>query len=77
MQKGRPLDAIYMRYTLRTPLEGSLLKSAPNLGWHTGPVSKIRNWGEGLTFLVYEFLGGGVGGTEGVRDRFAVGGRRD
>ena len=39
----------------------------------TGPVSKMRNWGEGSTFLVNEFLGG----TEGVRDRFAVGGRRD
>ena len=35
----------------------------------TGPISKIRNWGQGLSFLVIEFLGG----TKGVRDRFAVG----
>jgi hypothetical protein len=43
----------------------------------TGTVLIIRNWGEaeGLTF--FGFYGGVLGVTARVRDRFAVGGRRN
>ena len=37
----------------------------------------LRKLGVGFKFLSYPVFGGGFGGTEGVRDQFAVGGRRD
>ena len=42
-----------------------------------GPCLENKKLGVGVKFLSYQVFGGYGGGTDGVRDRFAVGGRRD
>ena len=42
-----------------------------------GSCLENKKLGVGFKFLSYRVFGGYGGGTEGVRDRFAVGGRRD
>ena len=42
-----------------------------------GSCLKNKKLGGGFNFLSLRVFGGGLGGTEAVRDRFAVGGRRD
>ena len=41
-----------------------------------GSCLENKKLGVGFKFLSYRVFGGFLGGTEGVRDRFAVGGRR-